>query len=485
MKVRFSPGILTRCFAFALFALPPITATTAVYQVDPATSYTAIGQVPWESLEAGDTVLIHWRSEPYREKWVICRRGTESAPIVVRGVAGPNGERPVIDGRDATTRTELNYWNEERGVVKIGGASIPPDTTPSWITLEGLEIRSGREPFTFTNDSGSSSAYSGSAASLYVEKGEHITIRDCAFHDSGDGLFVAHGTSDALVEGCHLYDNGLEGSIYRHNSYTEATGITFQYNHYGPLRDGCLGNNLKDRSAGLVVRYNWIENGNRQLDLVDAEDTPVLRDDPRYRTTFVYGNILIEPDGAGNSQIVHYGGDSGNTDWYRKGTLYFYNNTVISTRSGNTTLFRLSTNDESADCRNNIVYTTADGSRLAMLASDGTLNLVSNWFKPGWRDSHSGLTGTITGGETTITGTAPGFADFAAQDFHLVSGSACIDRGEPLNPAVLPAHDVLMQYVKRQTSEARFRDATIDLGAYEFGSPRAAAPSWGRYDRLP
>ena len=67
--------------------------------------------------------------------------------------------------------------------------------------------------------------------------------------------------------------------------------------------------------------------------------------DPRYRETHVYGNILIEPDGAGNSQIVHYGGDSGTTEEYRKGDLYFYNNTVISTRSGNTTLVRLSTPD--------------------------------------------------------------------------------------------------------------------------------------------
>ena len=142
--------------------------------------------------------------------------------------------------------------------------------------------------------------------------------------------------------------------------------LTFQYNRYGSLREGCRGNNLKDRSAGLVVRYNWIEGGNRQLDLVDAGGNSPLQKDPRYREAYVYGNILIEPDGAGNNQIVHYGGDSRNSDSYRKGTLYFYNNTVVSTRSGNTTLLRLSTNDERAECWNNVVYVTADGSRLAM-----------------------------------------------------------------------------------------------------------------------
>ena len=61
-----------------------------VYEVGEGT-YTAIGQVPWESLAAGDTVLINWRSAPYQEKWVVCRRGISNAPITIRGVL----ERPV------------------------------------------------------------------------------------------------------------------------------------------------------------------------------------------------------------------------------------------------------------------------------------------------------------------------------------------------------------------------------------------------------
>ena len=68
-------------------------------------------------------MLIHWRAAPYREKWVICRAGTASAPIIVRGVPDPaTGALPVIDGDGAATRSQLNYWNEARGVIKIGGA---------------------------------------------------------------------------------------------------------------------------------------------------------------------------------------------------------------------------------------------------------------------------------------------------------------------------------------------------------------------------
>ena len=72
-----------------------------------------------------------------------------------------------------------------------------------------------------------------------------------------------------------------------------------------------LGNNLKDRSAGLVVRYNWLEGGNRLLDLVES-DFPSYYENPSYRNTYVYGNVLVEQDG-GNSQVIHYGGDNGNT----------------------------------------------------------------------------------------------------------------------------------------------------------------------------
>lgn len=344
------------------------------YAVGPDKAYQSVTGIPWESLLPGDRVLLHWRPQPYAGKWVICGRGTAERPIQVMGAPGPDGQLPVIDGREATTRPALNFWNEARGVIKIGGANRPADVMPAHIVVENLEIRSGRRPFVFTGRQGKSH-YAKNAAAVYVEKGEHITLRGCVMHDCGNGLFVGPGASDILVENCHIYDNGNEGSIYEHNSYTAAVGIVFQGNHYGPLREGCLGNNLKDRSTGLVVRYNWLEGGSRQLDLVDATGKKGFRDDPRYRKTYAYGNVLVEHDGDGNSQIVHYGGDSGKTQWYRHGMLYFYNNTVISHRKGTTTLFRLSSDEEHVDCRNNIVYVIGSGRHLALMVSRGVLDL--------------------------------------------------------------------------------------------------------------
>ncbi len=461
-----------------VFAAAQTAHAATTYEVGPGRAYANINDVPWESLQPGDTVLIHWRSTPYKEKWVICRQGTDAAPITVRGVAGPGGELPVIDGSGATTRPQLNFWSETRGVIKIGGANTPADTMPKFITIENLDIRSARAAYTFTADDGTTQTYGANASSIYVEKGENITVRNSILHDSGNGFFVASSDAavsrDILVEGNHIYDNGNTGSVYEHNNYTAAIGITFQYNRFGPLRAGASGNNLKDRSAGLVVRYNWIEGGNRQLDLVDGEDTSLIRNDPRYRETRVYGNTLIEPDAAGNRQILHYGGDSATPASYRKGTLFFYNNTVVSTRTDRTTLFRLSTNEERADARNNIFYVTAAGSTMSLLDSTGVLDFSHNWLKPGWVNTFGTLSGAVNNDGTSTEGASPGFADEGAQNYRLAFGSSCINAGTTLNSNVLPAHDVVRHYVKHQAGEARPTDGSLDIGAYEFGSSAPA-----------
>ena len=455
------------CLLLFLFIEPATSQVT--YKVGPGQKYDAIGLVPWESLAAGDSVLIYQRDLPYKEKWVINRIGQADKWIIIKGIPNATGLLPVIDGQDATTRSQLNYWNEERGVIKIGGSNSPADGMPAYIKIENLDIRNGRDAFSFTGRNGITS-YDGNASAIYIEKGENIEIRNCTFSNCGNGFFAAHQSKNILVESCWFHDNGNVGSIYEHNNYTEAMGITFQFNHFSHLLEGSNGNNLKDRSAGTIIRYNWIEGGNRQLDLVDSDYEEFINTEV-YRSTYVYGNILIEPDDEGNSQICHYGGDSGDEDRYRKGKLYFYNNTVISTRSGNTTLFRLSTNDEIAECFNNIIYITESGDKLAMLNSEGILNLKNNWIKPGWVTSHGELTGKINDLGNLTTGTSPGFINESLQDFHLAEGSVCIGQGF----SVQGNYPVQYEYEKHQGKSERQVIGAIDIGAYEYEPPTGNA----------
>lgn len=480
MPYELASRLLTFSVALA-FAASAATAA-ATYDVGPGQPLATIGAVPWATLGPGDVVRIHWRAEPYREKWVIGRSGAEGAPIVVRGVAGPNGERPVVSGDGATTPAPLNFTNEQRGLLKIGTSNVPAETLPEHIVVEGIEFRSAHPDYQFTNDSGGTQSYASNAAAIYVERGAHLVIRDCVLADSGNGLFVGAfdgDTRDVRIERNQIAGNGIVGSGYEHNAYTAAIGIVYEGNRFGPLRAGAGGNNLKDRSAGLVVRYNWIEGGNRQLDLVDGEDTPAIPAHPSYARTFVYGNVLIEPDGAGNSQIVHYGGDSGDEPAYRKGVLHFFHNTVVSLRSGNTTLLRLSTDDETADVRDNLLYVTAAGSRLAMLDESGTLLLSHDWLKSGWVESHSGDADVVDAGGN-VEGSDPGFADFSAQDFRPLPGADPVDAGTALHADALPEHAVARQYAKHQATAARLDGGAPDLGAFAVvPEPGATAAALG------
>ena len=138
----------------ALLASAHAAAAATTYMVGPGQPYATPSLVPWESLQPGDQVLIHWRSTPYKDKWVICRQGTEALPIVVRGVPGPAGELPIIEGSGATTRLALDYWGEQRAVIKIGGASIPATRCRRYITIENLDVRAARPPYTFVDDGG-------------------------------------------------------------------------------------------------------------------------------------------------------------------------------------------------------------------------------------------------------------------------------------------------------------------------------------------
>jgi len=154
------------------------------------------------------------------------------------------------------------------------------------------------------------------------------------------------------------------------------------------------------------------------------------------------------------------------TENYR-GTLYFWNNTVVSTRTGNTTLLRLSTNGQTAEVRNNVIYVTAGGNRLALSDSAGTLRYGWNLFSPGFVDSHSGELVVVTDLGGNLVATSPGFADLATQDFHLLESSPARNSAGAL-PAALAAYSLDSEYVKHQTRAARRADGMLDMGAYEY-----------------
>jgi hypothetical protein len=302
------------------------------------------------------------------------------------------------------------------------------------VVVEGLEFRNAH--IDFAHDG----LFPGhNASGIYVEDASHVVIRDCELHGNGNGLFSAPGTVDLRVERNYLWGNGNVGRALEHNSYTETDGIVFEGNRYGPLCSGCLGNNLKDRSAGTVIRYNFIEGGNRALDLVHAQtDDEDFTMRVASTPTYVYGNVFIKIDDTTQSQVVHFGGDDDTfPETYRR-TLRFYNNTVYSTRAVRTTFFHADAPAPDLDIRN-CIFVTPSSSQIYLLDSStstgATVAIVNSYLPPTWDVSVEAALDAVVTTTGVTTGTTPGFVDGAAFDFHLVPNATVRNGGAALAAA--------------------------------------------------
>lgn len=354
-----------------------------------------LSELAWESLLPGDTVRIHWRAAPYAERLALFRSGTAAQPIRVCGVAGgPLNERPAITGVEAVTRTTQPFRTgvpgalQSFGVVTISGTDF--GSRVEHVVLEGLKIGNtktgpGRDTTAdnafFTDANGVRRAYETAAACIRMRQAHHITLRNNEIVNCGDGLFAGstpdsdnHVIRNLLVEGNHIHGNAIIGDESRHQAYLQGVDITVQFNYFGPVRTNAAGtasgNQLKMRAAGLVVRYNYLLNGARALDLVEAEEhlpyiapwqyarlrtqylgcqqngclrlnaTQLAQYDQRqqqdwakYQNAYVYGN-LIHVNGRDSAQrnipanLVHYGFDNSQHD-RQPGTLWFFHNTVL------------------------------------------------------------------------------------------------------------------------------------------------------------
>jgi hypothetical protein len=456
--------------------------------------------VPWESLGPGDTVRVFYSPTPYAGKFAISASGTKEAPVRVCGVRGPQGERPIIDGQGAKTRSALLdvYGNkvydqdvhQARSVIVVKHNAAGNFTDfPSNIQIDGLAVRRAHPDYTFTDAAGASKPYDPFGACIWVERGHDVTIADNDISDCSQGIFSRSTddgdfavTKNLRIAGNFLSNCGISGDVHMHSSYVQSVGVVYEFNTYGTMRSGADGNSIKDRSVGAVVRYNRIEDGAHAIDLVESEDFPVTATaDPAYRSTFVYGNQITKNGELGS--FIHYGGDhfgsAAGASWgepiFRKGTLYFFNNTVYVT-GAEAWLFQLSTTEERAEVWNNVFVFAPSvvDKRLRMnqeVASPwvggGIVNLDKNWATTGIADSdqYHPVTGQLNGLSNLITG-AESPIDLVT--FAPVASSPVRDVGVA-GPGAASAFKVEFQLESAQhTPKTRVvSGSAIDLGAVE------------------
>ncbi|SDW17250.1 right-handed parallel beta-helix repeat-containing protein [Paenibacillus sp. CF384] len=472
-------------------------APPATIEIGPGKTYENINDFAWETLKAGDVVYVYYRDTPYKEKIGIFAEGTKEQPIIIHGVPGPNGELPKIDGNGAVFRAQNPVPNANRSLVRIGKDSKPA----KYVTFENFEVFNAHASKKYVNASGALASYGFNASGIWIDNGDHVTLRNNKIHDNGNGIFgtssmyvwegavIDYTSKNLLIQGNFIYGNGNVGRMFEHNSYIAAIGTVYENNHYGDLLPGSQGYGLKDRGAGTVVRYNWIDGGRRQIALDDAEDSPRIVFDPTYNNSFVYANVLIERDHLfdtwGDDEIINFGGDNVTVP-DRHGTLNFFNNTVVTYRqqrvygqdgvpglkdpgrTERTVLFYAP--GKHVDARNNVFHQAgANPAPLVITDDDGSIELRNNWFTAGYFYDFNEPSRVPAKNMGTLTGTNPGWIDgsLGGQNYKLSAGSALINAG-----AGLPGqYDDLIekQYVLHQNSEKRPDKDKIDIGAFEYG----------------
>ena len=492
-----------------LAGMPHGLATT--FEAGPGQTYTNLSSVPWTSLNPGDTVNIHYQPGGYHEVILLSNSGVSNAPITINGVPDPaTGALPILDGQNAVTATNTAWHdialNVEGVIVVSRAANRPYGYIPSWIAIQNLHVRNAFLTNALTQSDGTPASFSASASAIYIEYGQHLVIRGCELNDSGTGLYCSSRnndinelSADVLIEHDWIHNNGYPGNYDAHNLYTEAKGITLQFNLIGPMRSGAVGDQIRDRSSGTVVRYNQIIHNSAGFALWLAQTAGgvgIIDAVPAYRTNFVYGNVFLNtPDSLGQLLIAY--DTLGIQGQPRNGTLFFYNNTVVNYADQAsryaTTVFALPSHDEVQqwnvhdvlDCRNNIFASlpaTAGGnaSLLSLLGSDDSeVKLGTNWISPGTGMiklpyGATNFYGLISGTNQLLFGDSnglnnPGFVSVSATNFHLLSSSPAIDAAGAQSSAVLASpNNVTLEYTNPANFQIRAVNGLgLDLGAFE------------------
>lgn len=454
-----------------------------VFEVGPGKEYTSLKAVPWLTLIPCDQVNIHYSSTPYKDIIVLTSRGRANKWITIKGIPGPNGELPILDGAGAVMpkNTGANSWIDSVGMIIIS----KPDATqvsrsgsykPGYLHISGLKIRNARPPSTVTKLSGSTAAWDAFSSGIYISGGEQVAITDCELTGNGLGIFANSGggeytqTRNLLIRHNYIYGNSNVSSFREHNAYTEGIGTVYEYNYFGAPIAGTYGDNIKERSAGVIFRYNYVEGGSNLLALrdpdsnVDYERIQVDAWGEKLVTAaFVYSNILVTRNYV--EGIIGHGDGPAGVNQVREGALHFYNNRVISTVDNQaywaagqyyTTqpvpLFTLiNAKPTTVYARNNELYATsrtagATPAPIGIFFWQGAADFQSNWANrfanskdgaTGYNNLYVGTKFNGTGlGGLTASSADPGFVDFAGSNFLTTSTAPYASLAAPYHAAV-------------------------------------------------
>jgi hypothetical protein len=295
-----------------------------------------------------------------------------------------------------------------------------------------------------------------------------------------------------MVDSNDFRNNGVPGSFHYHNAYVEALRTTYQFNRFDSPKSGSAGANLKDRSAGLVVRHNYFRGGARMLDAVDPETGgPQLVQTPEWKSgDYVYGNVWINPHAT---TPMHFGYDV--QAEFSRHTLYWYYNTAVNvnTQQGGRwrTVWFKTEGVPKIHIANSIFHNWSPSGGnpgemwlLTEEYSSGTrIDLKANWFTDHTQMVYSAggapTNATVIDWDQRLKGPDPKFADIATEDLRLDPDSTCRHQAIRLGLTGWPLKEhIPLHSYDSPTGTWQDRPSRVDLGASEFiaTEPRPSAP---------
>lgn len=319
------------------------------FEVGPGKPYPELQDVPWEYLLPGDRVFVYWREEPYKTSININSSGLADAWIEVIGVADPTTKKkPVFDGKDgfAADGRHVDIYDGKAfcsiHVLSAGIDGMINGAKTRYIHVTGFEIRNVGPTFSRTDRKGYKETWGLFGSAFYIIGAEHICIQGNDIHHCGNGIFANSVNGERFqTRWLHVCNNWIHdcsdiNSFHTHTIYIEATFTIYEHNYLQKVVVGSNGDTVKDRSAGVVFRYNFVETSANGLALRDPSSEydssngwleVQVKDtfgDFCSHAAFVYGNTFL----GDNDNILGVG--DGQYSQYRQGSVYFYNNVVIN-----------------------------------------------------------------------------------------------------------------------------------------------------------
>ncbi|MDB5746357.1 MAG: hypothetical protein JWP72_1205 [Massilia sp.] len=321
--------------------------------------------------------------------------------LTIRGVNG----RPKIDaaGKNASGK----------GTWVVVGSNITIDN----VEMTGAAVRDRN------------------GAALRLE-GTNFTLRNSFLHNNQNGILSGSNAASTIILENNEFGRNGAGDGYTHNVYIGAVGkLTFRFNF---SHDANVGHNLKTRALYNTIAYN------RFSSLRSGETGRTAAGKPSYEinvpnggTTFIIGNVIMQPTSSNNPAMVAYGEEGVGT---RKTDLYVINNTFV--------------NDDS---------------------SRGTFVMVKNAATPAKliNNLFAGY-GTVTNQTTAVKKTnyqslAPAFANRAAYDLRPLANALIINAGSlPGTSSDGLSLKAISSYKHTAAGATRSTLGTlVDIGAYE------------------